>query len=141
MASLKANIQMDVQKIVNKILLNHPERNNRVGKQLLTAFVWDEIASLAKGSSEDAWKKMSVSGTYDEPDREEPQEKILAASPRFELRAKVTEPVKRFSGDALGTVLLNSKYKVALSDTAQFVDQAKVGKKGNLLLSIVEKGQ
>ena len=136
--SIAAVIQSAVTKLADDILRRHPDSKHNQGRYMAEAFVWDEIQSVAKGKSEDAWKRMVNEGIYTEPDRKEASDKLLATSPHLELHGKVTVPVKRFSADELAKKL-KKQYKIPEATTKQLVDQSKVGTNGNLLLSIKEK--
>lgn len=109
-------------------------------RTVLRAVIWDAIGAEAKTQSEDAWNKMLKDKIYDEPIKTEPSNKLVGVTSHFEVHGKVTEPIKRFSVPTLGALLLKSKYKIPVHQTVEYVDQAKVGDKGNLYLSIIPKG-
>lgn len=138
---LKPRIQLALLSAVQFVSQKHPAtKATGNDKLVLNAFIWDAVLSLAKAASEDAWGKMEAAEIYTEPGREAPSEAMLGAVRYFEVHGKVTEPVKRFNDGELAKLLKASKYKIPEHVTKEFVDAAKVGKKGNLLLSIVEKG-
>lgn len=137
---LQSKIHLALASAAHFVTQKHPAAKDRKDKMVLDAYLWDAVISYAKAKSEDAWAKMEEAGIYAEPGREAPSEAMVGAVQHFEVHAKVTEPVKRFNDGELAQLLKKSKYKIPEADTKQFVEKAKVGKKGNLLLSIVEKG-
>lgn len=138
---LKPRIQLALLSAVQFVSQKHPAaKATDNDKLVLNAFIWDAVLSFAKAASEDAWGKMEGVGLYKEPSRDTPSDELIGAARYFEVHGKVTEPVKRFNDGELAKLLKASKYKIPEHVTKEFVDKAKVGKKGNLLLSIVEKG-
>lgn len=109
-------------------------------RTVLTALVWDAIGAEAKSQSEDAWNAMLRDGIYEEPKKTEAIDKLVGVTPHFEVHGKVTEPIKRFNVPKMGELLLKSKYKIPVHQTVEYVNQAKIGDKGNLFLSIIPKG-
>jgi hypothetical protein len=121
------------EKIVN------PDKQSNVGKYLGEAFFWDTIESLAKKRSEQAWSAMESDGIWT-PDEAAPGDYVLNGSPSFELRQKISEPVRRFSSEELAVLMRDSKYKVPVPITLELVNKAKVPGKSSRRVWVVERG-
>lgn len=117
----------------------NPDSKHNTGSLLGEAFMWDRIEAYARNRSEAAWKALEKEGLIDKTGLD-PGDHQLAQSPNFAVFARVTNPVKRFSGDELAVLLAKSKYKVPVSTTKEMIDQAKVPTKSVVSLKVVERG-
>jgi len=134
---LQAQIQNEIAKMVFEIMKKHPDAKHNAGRSILEAFVWDEIQSLSKGKSDKAWERMEKEGVYEAPTKL--GKHSCGESPHFEIRASVSEPVKRFNEAALAKVLEASEFKVPQHKTKEFVGAAKVPGNPMIRVSIVER--
>lgn len=125
--------------LVNEIMKAHPDGKHNQGRFILESFLWDQIESIAKGKSADAWDKMEANGVFVPPNKEEAGNSVCGESPKFVISAKVSEKVKRFNGDELAKLLNKSKYKVPVHTAKEFIDKAKVGSTPTVTLRIVER--
>ncbi len=137
--TFEAQVKIELQKFVRELVKKYGNWKAE-DRGVLDALVWDAIGSEAKGQSEDAWNSMLENGVNEEPIKTEPSNKLVGVTAHFEVHGKVTEPIKRINVAKLGELFLKSKYKVPVHQTVAFYDQAKIGDKGNLLLSIIPKG-
>jgi hypothetical protein len=134
--------ETEIIKTLSKIGKNgtlNPDAKHNQGRLLGEAFMWDRIEAYAKNRSEAAWSALSKEGIIPEKKGLDPGEHQLAQSPNFACFARVTQPVKRFSGDELATLLAKSKYKVPVSTTKELIDQAKVPTNPMVTLKVVER--
>lgn len=116
-----------------------PDTSN-TGKLVGEAYMWDEIASYAKKKSEQLWGRLEADGIIEPPDNTTASESVLYKSKSFIVNAKVSNPVKRFNPSVLAKAL-NKKYKVPIPVAIQMIEEAKIGTKGTVTLSIVELTQ
>lgn len=136
--STAATVHVAIGKLVQEMMSRHSDSKHNQGRQILEAYLWDEIEKLAKGKSNDAWEKMEKSGVYNKPDNKAGKY-ACGESPRFVIKATVTEPVKRFNEEELARVLEASSFKVPPHMTKGFVAAAKVPGSNQVRLSIVER--
>lgn len=105
---------------------------------LASAFMWDFIASYAKGRSDIAWAELEDNNIIDTAELS-PGEYILAESPGFVCKANVTAKVKRFNAEALAKNLNRSQFKVPTPVALQMIDAAKVPTTSQTKLNIIER--
>lgn len=117
----------------------NPDAKHNVGGLLGEVFLWDKIASYAKSRSDAIWDEMEKEGIVPDTKTLTPGDHQLAQSPSFAVFARVTNPVKRFSGDELAELLAKSKYKVPVSTTKELIDKAKVPTNPVCSLKVVER--
>jgi hypothetical protein len=117
----------------------NPDSKNNVGRLLGEAFMWDRIEAYARNRSTAVWEELEKEGIIEDKRDLTPGDHQLAQSPSFALFARVTQPVKRFSGDELAQRLAKSKYKVPVSTTKELIDQAKVPTKPMVSMKVVER--
>ena len=135
--------ETDIIKTLAKMGKNgtiNPDAKHNTGSLLGEAFMWDRIEAYAKNRSEAAWAALSKEGLIPDKKSLDPGDHQLVESPNFAVFARVTNPVKRFSGDELATLLAKSKYKVPVSTTKELIDQAKVPTSSMVTMKIVERG-
>jgi hypothetical protein len=135
--------ETDIIKTLAKMGKNgtiNPDAKHNTGSLLGEAFMWDRIEAYAKNRSEAAWAALSKEGLIPDKKSLDPGDHQLVESPSFAVFARVTNPVKRFSGDELATLLAKSKYKVPVSTTKELIDQAKVPTSSMVTMKIVERG-
>ena len=118
----------------------NPDAKHNTGSMLGEAFMWDRIEAYAHNRSEAAWAALAKEGLIPDKKTLDPGDHQLAQSPNFAVFARVTQPVKRFSGDELANLLAKSKYKVPTSTTKELIDQAKVPTNSMVSLKVVERG-
>jgi len=118
----------------------NPDTKHNSGRLLGEAFLWDRVAKYAEAKSDAVWKQLSSEGIIPDKASLGEGDHELAASPSFLAIAKVTKPIKRFSGDELADLLARSKYKVPVSTTKELIDQAKIDGKPARSLRIIERG-
>lgn len=123
---------------VGKTKDTEPPSKSNVEKLLGIAFMWDFIASYAKGRSDVAWAELEDNNIIDTAELS-PGEYILAESPGFVCKANVTARVKRFSPDALAKNLNRSQYKVPTPVALQMIEAAKVPTNSQTKLNIIER--
>jgi len=134
---LAAQVQNEMAKVVFEIMRKHPDAKHNTGRSILEAYVWDEIQSYSKGKAEKSWERMEKEGVYEPP--KHLGRHTCGESPHFEIRATVSEPVKRFNEAALAKALLVSNYKVPEHVTKELIGASKLPTKPMVRLSIVEK--
>jgi hypothetical protein len=135
--------EADIIKTLAKMGKNgtiNPDAKHNTGSLLGEAFMWDRVEAYARNRSEAAWAALSKEGLIPDKKTLDPGDHQLAQSPNFAVFARVTHPVKRFSGDELAILLAKSKYKVPVSTTKEFIDQAKVPTNSMVSLKVVERG-
>jgi hypothetical protein len=118
----------------------NPDAKHNQGRLLGEAFLWDRIEAYARNRSEAAWNALEKNGLVPNKKSLDPGDHQLTESPSFAVFARVTHPVKRFSGDELATLLAKSKYKVPVSTTKELIDQAKVPTNPMVTMKVVERG-
>jgi hypothetical protein len=118
----------------------NPDSKSNTGALLGEAFMWDRVEAYARNRSEAAWAALAKEGLIPDKKTLDPGDHQLAQSPNFAVFARVTQPVKRFSGDELANLLAKSKYKVPISTTKEMIDQAKVPTSSMVSLKVVERG-
>jgi hypothetical protein len=118
----------------------NPDAKHNTGSMIGEAFMWDKIEAYAKARADAAWLRLAREGIIKEKKALEPGDHELAASPSFLIVAKVTQPIKRFSADALANMLAKSKYKVPVSTTKELIDQAKVAGTSAVTMKVLERG-
>lgn len=135
--------KVELIKFLSKLGMNgtkNPDEKHNQGRMLGTAFMWDEVERYAKSQSEAAWKVLEKEGILPDSNTLAPGTEIeWGFSPSFVGIVKTTEPVKRFSGDALAVTLSKSKYKVPVSVTKEMIDDAKVPTKPMTSYKIIER--
>jgi len=137
------SFETDIIKTLAKMGKNgtiNPDAKHNTGSLLGEAFMWDRIEAYAKNRSEAAWNAMAKEGLIPDKTTLDPGDHQLSQSPNFAVFARVTHPVKRFSGDELAVLLAKSKYKVPVSTTKELIDQAKVPTKSVVSMKVVERG-
>lgn len=117
-----------------------PDVKHNIGRMLGDAFMWSAIAKYAKAKEDSIWKALEREEIIPDKKSLTPGDHQLADSPSFAVFAKVTQPVKTFSGDELAKLFSHSKYKVPESTTKEFVDQARVPTTSRVTLKVVERG-
>ena len=135
--------ETDIIKTLAKMGKNgtiNPDAKHNTGSLLGEAFMWDRIEAYAKNRSEAAWAALSKEGLIPDKKSLDPGDHQLVESPSFAVFARVTNPVKRFSGDELAILLAKSKYRVPISTTKELIDQAKVPTSSMVTMKIVERG-
>lgn len=118
----------------------NPDSKHNTGSLLGEAFMWDRIEAYAKNRSDAAWKALEKEGLIPDKKTLDPGDHQLSQSPSFAVFARVTQPVKRFSGEELAILLAKSKYKVPVSTTKELIDQAKVPTNSMVTMKVVERG-
>lgn len=118
----------------------NPDAKHNTGSLLGEAFMWDRVEAYARNRSEAAWAALSKEGLIPDKKTLEPGDHQITQSPSFAVFARVTQPVKRFSGDELANLLAKSKYKVPTSTTKELIDHAKVPTSSMVTLKVVERG-
>jgi hypothetical protein len=135
--------ETDIIKTLAKMGKNgtiNPDAKHNTGALLGEAYMWDRIEAYAKNRSEAAWNAMAKEGLIPDKKTLDPGDHQLSQSPSFAVFARVTNPVKRFSGDELATLLAKSKYKVPVSTTKELIDRAKVPGNPMRTMKIIERG-
>lgn len=87
----------------------NPDAKHNTGSLLGEAFMWDRVEAYARNRSEAAWAALSKEGLIPDKKTLEPGDHQITQSPSFAVFARVTQPVKRFSGDELANLLAKSK--------------------------------
>jgi hypothetical protein len=118
----------------------NPDAKHNTGSLIGEAFMWDKIEAYAKSRADAAWLRLAREGIINDKKTLDPGDHELASSPSFLVVAKVTNPIKRFNGDALATLLAKSKYKVPVSTTKELIDQAKVAGNSAVTMKVLERG-
>lgn len=137
MSSYEATIAAELGQLSKALLGKSPDAKHNTGRILSEAFMWDAIAKIAKGRSEDAWSRVEeITGEINQDLG--PGEHTIANSPHLEVVVKVTNPVRRFDPETLANKL-HEKYKVSKPTSLKMIEDAKVGKKSNVSASVVEK--
>jgi len=133
-----AQIHTAVGYAVQTIMQKHPDSKHNQGRAILEAYIWDEIAKLAKGRSDNTWEKMEKAGIYTKPDPKAGKYEC-GESPHFIIKATVSEPIKRFNEEELARVLEASQFKIPPHMTKGFVGAAKVPGSSATRLTIEER--
>jgi len=134
--------ETDIVKFLSKLGKNgteNPDAKSNTGRLLGEAFMWDKVASYAEARSKAAWEMLAREELVPDKKTLSPGDHQLAQSPSFAIFARVTQPVKRFSGDALAESLAKSKYRVPISTTKELIDQAKVPGVSMVTMKVVER--
>lgn len=135
--------KVEIVKFLSKLGTNgsrNPDEKHNQGRALGEAFMWDEVERYAKSKSEAAWKVLEKEGILPDPSAlEEGSETEFGFSPSFVGVVKTTQPVRRFSGDALAVLLAKSKWKVPTSAAKEMIDDAKVPTKPMTSYKIIER--
>lgn len=118
----------------------NPDAKHNTGSLLGEAFMWDHVRRYAENRCDAAWKAMEKEGLIPDKTTLDPGDHQITESPSFAIFARVTQPVKRFSGEELAILLAKSKYKVPVSTTKELIDQAKVPSKSIVTMKVVERG-
>lgn len=138
----KTEITAALLSFVDGWLAKSPDAKHNTGRQLSSAFVWDTIAKVAKSRSDGYWKEMEAKGGVLGSTIQEmnlgPGDHIVANSPSFDLRVKISNPVRRFTPQVLAE-RLHKKYKIAIPTALQMIEDAKVPGTSNVIAAIVEK--
>ena len=132
----------DIIKMLSKLGKNgteNPDGKHNTGRLIGEAYLWDTVAKYAKGRSDAAWSALASEGVIPRKGEMEPGQHELAYSPNFVVVGRVTQPVKRFSGDELAKLLSKSKYKVPESTTKEMIDKAKVPTTSMASLTVIER--
>jgi hypothetical protein len=134
--------ETDIIKALSRMGKNgteNPDAKSNTGRLLGEAFMWDRIEAYAAQRAEAAWAALEKEELVPDKKTLTPGDHQLAQSPSFAIFARVTQPVKRFSGDELAILLAKSKYKVPVSTTKELIDQAKVPTNPMVSMKIVER--
>ena len=134
--------ETDIIKFLSKLGKNgteNPDARSNQGRMLGEAFMWDRVEAYARQRSDAAWNALEKEGLVPDKKSLDPGDHQLAQSPNFAIFAKVTNPVKRFNGDELATLLAKSKYKVPISTTKEFIDAAKLPTNPVVTMKVVER--
>ena len=118
----------------------NPDAKHNTGRLLGDAFMWGAVARYAKQREDAVWKALEKEEVVPDKKTLAPGDHQLADSPSFAIFARVTQPVRTFSGDELAGLLEKSKYKVPISATKEFIDQAKVPTSSRVTMKVVERG-
>lgn len=118
----------------------NPDAKHNTGSLLGEVFLWDHVRRYAESRCDAAWRAMTKEGLIPDKKTLDPGDHQLTQSPSFAVFARVTHPVKRFSGDELAILLAKSKYKVPVSTTKELIDQAKVPTSSMVTMKVVERG-
>lgn len=118
----------------------NPDASHNTGKLLGEAFMWEKVAKFAESKAKAAWGAMEKEGIVPNKATLDPGDHELAYSPSFTVIAKVTQPVRRFDADEMAMLLAKSKYKVPVSTTKEYLEQAKVPTKPVASLKVMERG-
>ena len=119
--------------------ISNPDQKHNTGSVLGLAFMWDEIADYAKKQSDRYWAQIEKEQEIDKAALA-PGEHILVQSPHFVVRAKVTNPVRRFDPKWLAE-RLSRDYKKPVPYFLGLIDGAKLEGKSNVSMLIIEKGE
>ena len=135
--------QTDIVKVLSKLgnangTVN-PDGKHNAGRMIGEAFMWEQVAKYAENRADAVWAEMEVEGIVPKKQELKEGENEVAYSPSFVVIAKVSKPVKRFSGEQLAAMLAKSKYKVPISTTKEFIDRAKIDGNPMRTLKIVER--
>lgn len=134
--------ETDIIKFLSKLGSNgtvNPDAKHNTGGLLGEAFMWDKVEAYAKARADAAWLRLAREGIIADKKSLEPGDHELASSPSFLAIAKVSQPVRRFSAEALANLLAKSRYKVPVSTTKEFVDAAKVPSSSTVSMKILER--
>jgi len=137
MVSFVARIVKELSRFPDNVVL--PDSRHNVGKLLAQTFLWDTVAKYAEKQSAQLWDTLRAEGHIPAKDAMQPGDHALAESPHLVCSARVSEPVKRFNGDALAGLLFKSKYKVPLFATKEMIDKAKIPTKSTVTFTIAER--
>lgn len=128
-----------IMRLVGELLQANPDRSN-TGKFYGEAYIWETLERVAKKRREAVWDLMLRDGIVsDIPDDAGTYE--LGMSSKFVATARVSEPVKRFSEDALCKLLSESKWKIPAPIAKELVGKAKVPTTSSVTKKIAERNQ
>jgi hypothetical protein len=132
-----------IAKALSRLGMNgtiNPDEKHNQGRLLGEAYLWDSVMAYAKAKSEAAWKVLEKEGILpDESTLSEGGEVEFGFSPSFVGTVKATQPVKRFSGEALAVLLAKSRWKVPTSASKEMINEAKVPTKPMVMYKIIER--
>jgi hypothetical protein len=129
-----------IVKALGKLGVNgteNPDAKHNTGRALGEIFMWNTVKKYVEGKLDNAWERAQKEGVID-LNNLAIGEYELASSPTFLATVKVSQPVRRFSPEALATEL-NKKYKVPLPIAKEMIEAAKVPTKSTVTKSIIEK--
>jgi len=130
-----------IAKALSRLGMNgtiNPDEKHNQGRLLGEAYLWDEVERYAKAKSEAAWTALEKEGILPD-DVIEGTETEFGFSPSFVGTVKATQPVKRFSGEALAVLLAKSRWKVPTSASKEMINEAKVPTKPMVMYKIIER--
>lgn len=141
------SFQAEITKLLNKLQdtcdKKNPDREAKNAPHALTianAYFWTAVEKFAKGKKEEAWENMEKAGFLPDDVRAyDPGEYVLGEAPSFIVKAKVSEPVKRFNDETLADMLYTSKYKVPKPIAKEMIAKAKVPSASTVTKSIIER--
>jgi hypothetical protein len=117
----------------------NPDGKHNMGRAIGEAYMWDVVAKYADARRKEAHKRMEDQGIVKDKKELDPGDHILADSPSFVITASVTQPVRRFSQEALAQVLSKTKYKVPRAVVDECCEKAKVPSSSTVTVKIAER--
>ena len=141
------SFQAEIIKMLNKLQdtcdKKNPDREARNAPHagtIANAYFWSAVAKYAEGKKEEAWKALAEAGFIPEDVKGyDSGEYVLGESPSFIVKAKVSEPVKRFNDEYLAESLFKSKYKVPKPVAKEMIAAAKRPSNPTVTKSIIER--
>ena len=128
---------ISVTRILSELNSLKGDKSN-VGALLAEAFKWDAVQAMGKARSDKAWDELENTGIIKTEGLAAGQTHILAESPMFMAQALVTQPVKRFSADAMADAMVK-KFKCSRADALMMIEDAKKPTAPTKRLSIIER--
>jgi hypothetical protein len=128
-----------IVKELNKLGRNgtaNPDQKHNVGSYLGEAFLWQEVMRYAEGRRDLLFDKIKTEvANWEELEAGEHE---IASSPHFAFVCRVSNPVRRFSADALAKEM-RKKFKIPEPVVREMVEQAKVPTKPTVSKKVMER--
>lgn len=135
--SFLGKIVQTINKATTDLMQANPDTKHNTGRQLGEAYMWDEIEKYAAAMSKRVWEKLESDKVITTTDLT-PGGHMIADAPHFTIMAEVTQPVRRFSGDALAKWLEKEK-KIPIIVTKEQIEKAKLPTTSQVKLKVVAK--
>lgn len=131
----------EVIKLLSQLSNIKPDSNANSDKFVADAYKWDAAEALCKKKSDQAWATLESHNIIPEDGERRalgPGEHLLSESKLFVVQAKISQPVKRFSADALADEMVK-QFKCSRSDALLMIERAKKPSNSTVTLSVLER--
>lgn len=118
--TFKARITAYLDALLN---IAYPDRNHRVGRDLASLYMWQEVGKYADDKYEEVLSRIEDSHKLANAPADSTT--IVLESPSFQLQYRLTKPVKRLDTDVLAGILVR-EFNVSLDRADDLIEMARI---------------